>query len=96
MLSPVATCPPKKFVGKNAWEVRSGPLPSWSGQYLYCFNTDGTAYVVDVGAKGKIAAQNELGEAIWGSPAVANNAIYVRSHDHLWKIAESGHPPSGS
>lgn len=81
----------KKRLGGSFWAT-----PVLVGQYLYCFNTDGTAYVVDVGAKGKIAAQNELGEAIWGSPAVANNAIYVRSHDHLWKIAKSGHPPSGS
>ena len=46
-------------------------------------------YVMDVDAKGKIVAENELGEGIWGSPAVADNAIYVRSHNHLWKIAES-------
>lgn len=78
----------KKRLGGAFWAT-----PVLAGQYLYCFNTDGTAYVMDVDAKGKIVAENELGEGIWGSPAVADNAIYVRSHNHLWKIAESSPPP---
>ena len=78
----------KKRLGGSFWST-----PVLAGHYLYCFNTDGTAYVMDVDAKGKIVAENELGEGIWGSPAVADNAIYVRSHNHLWKIAESSPPP---
>ena len=48
----------------------------------------GTVRVIDVtGKKGKIVAKNELGETILCTPAIANDALFVRSHDHLWKIS---------
>ena len=57
-------------------------------EHLYAVNADGVGYVVRLGGKkGEIVAQNELGEAILGSPAVADGALYLRSDAHLWKIA---------
>jgi outer membrane protein assembly factor BamB len=83
------------------WKLRLGgrfwATPVASGNYLYCINAAGTAYVVDLGdataqaneppTKGKIVSTNEFGDEVFGSPAVAGNALYVRSHARLWKIA---------
>jgi len=38
-------------------------------------------------SKGEIVATNEFGERVLGSPAVADDAIYVRSDSSLWKIS---------
>ena len=37
---------------------------------------------------GEIVSQLDLTETILCSPAAANNALYVRSDGHLWKIAD--------
>ncbi|MEQ8211176.1 MAG: PQQ-binding-like beta-propeller repeat protein [Lacipirellulaceae bacterium] len=80
------------------WELRlSGRFwatPVLAGETLYCINADGLAFVVDLteankGKKGKIAAKPDFREEVLGSPAIAGNAMFVRSHQHLWKIAKS-------
>lgn len=78
-----------------SWKLRLGgqfwATPVLVGDYLYCINADGTCYVVDRGApggKGTIVAENEFGENVYGSPAVADDGLFVRSHAHLWKIAK--------
>lgn len=78
-----------------SWKLRLGgrfwATPILVGNHLYCINADGKSFVVELGAtgeKGKLVAENEFGEEILGSPAVAGNALFVRSHAHLWKISE--------
>jgi hypothetical protein len=39
------------------------------------------------GKEGTISGTIELGETILGTPAIANDSIYVRSDGHLWKIS---------
>lgn len=77
--------------GKVLWQLRlKGPFsstPVASGGKLYCFNEDGTCHVVQPEAtKGSIVATSSLGETILCTPAVADNAMYVRSDGKLWKI----------
>ena len=78
-----------------AWKLRLGgrfwATPVSVGKYLYCINADGRCFVVErgeAGEKGRIVVENEFGEAVLGSPAVADNGLFVRSHAHLWKIAK--------
>ncbi len=78
--------------GKLLWQLRlegaftSSPVAA--DGHLFFFNEKGVAHVVDVtGEKGKIVAKNELGETILCTPAIANNALFVRSNGHLWKIS---------
>lgn len=78
-----------------AWKLRLGgrfwATPVLAGKYLYCINADGKSYVVELGEdgeKGKLVAENDFGEDILGSPAVADGGLFVRSHSHLWKIAK--------
>ncbi|MEM8866545.1 MAG: PQQ-binding-like beta-propeller repeat protein, partial [Planctomycetota bacterium] len=54
---------------------------------LYCINESGTAFVVDAAGKGEILAKCDFGESIYGSPAVADDGMFVRSNAKLWKIA---------
>ena len=79
--------------GKRLWQLRlKGPFSSTavaSNGHLYYFNEKGVVFVVKpTKEKGEIVSQLELGETILCSPAVAGNALYVRSDGTLWKIAE--------
>lgn len=78
--------------GNLAWRLRlKGPFtatPVGAGNLLVFFNEAGLGQVVDVsGPEGKLVSENDLKETILGTPAIANNAIYVRSDQHLWKLA---------
>ncbi|MGI9427205.1 MAG: PQQ-binding-like beta-propeller repeat protein [Bythopirellula sp.] len=77
------------------WKLRLGgrfwATPVSVGNYLYCINADGKCFVVErgqAGEKGRIVAENEFGEDVLSSPAVADNGLFVRSHAHLWRIAK--------
>lgn len=80
--------------GKSNWKLRiqgrHWATPIVTDDYLYCINQDGAAKIVELGEKGKIVGQAEFGEAVYGTPAVVENAMYVRSAGHLWKITSSG------
>ncbi len=87
--------------GKGLWQMRLmveiGDKPSRgmfsatpvaAGGHLYIVNEDGVLMVVKAGGeKGEIVAHHEFGETILASPAIANGALYLRSDQHLWKIA---------
>jgi outer membrane protein assembly factor BamB len=60
--------------------------PLLGPEHLYCFNAKGDALVLDL--KGEILAEINMVEEILASPAVSGSAMFVRSHSHLWKIAE--------
>ena len=53
---------------------------------MVCVGTKGKVAIVDI-VNEKEIANPELGETITASPAVADNAIYIRSDAHLWKFA---------
>lgn len=75
---------------KIAWTQRLGgsvwATPLSTPTHLYCFNAKGTALVLDLA--GEIVAEIEMDEEFLASPAVSGNAMFVRSHKRLWKIAE--------
>ncbi|MEX0793962.1 MAG: PQQ-binding-like beta-propeller repeat protein, partial [Pirellulaceae bacterium] len=78
--------------GEIAWSSRlKGPFwasPVLAGKYLYCASFEGVVQVVDVESeKGEIVSTIEMGEQIQATPAIAGNALYLRSDTHLWKIA---------
>ncbi|BBO33494.1 PQQ-binding-like beta-propeller repeat protein [Lacipirellula parvula] len=60
--------------------------PLLGPEHLYCFNAKGDAFVLNL--KGEILAEINMVEEILASPAVSGNSMFVRSHSHLWKIAE--------
>ncbi len=76
----------KKRIGGSYWAT-----PVAVGSLLYALDDRGNMNVIDLSQGGDIVAKNSFGddEETLGSPAVAGNAIYVRSHKHLWKIAKT-------
>ena len=77
--------------GKAIWQLRlkgqHWATPVVAGQHLYCLNQDGEARVVKLGdEQGEIVAEHNFGATLHASPAVADNALYVRSDKYLWKI----------
>lgn len=79
--------------GKRIWQLRlKGPFsgtPVAANGHLFYFNEKGLAFVVrPTKEKGEIVSELDLGETILSSPAVADNAIYIRSDGSLWKFAD--------
>lgn len=79
--------------GELLWFVRlkgtHWATPVLAGGHLYCVNQDGEMQVVRVGDKeGEVVAENRFDETMHATPAVAGDALYVRSDKHLWKIAK--------
>jgi outer membrane protein assembly factor BamB len=81
------------FEGNRKWVARledAGQIwstPVLAGDHLYAFGMNGKCFTVAVtGDKAEVIQESELGEEVLGSPAVSNNAMYVRSTDALWKI----------
>lgn len=78
--------------GKSLWQLRVGGTfwgtPVVAGDRMICINQEGKAKVLQLGeTKAEVIGESDFGELIQASPAIAGNAIYVRSDKHLWKIA---------
>ncbi len=81
--------------GELSWQARlpdAGQFwatPVVAGDYLYAFALSGKCFIVRLGkTEGTVIAECELGEEVLGSPALAKDALFVRSTGSLWKIAE--------
>jgi len=81
--------------GEMKWQAR---LPDagqfWStpvvaGQHLYAFAMNGKVFTIQLSdTSGEVVATSELGEEVLGSPAIHDNAIFVRSVGALMKLAK--------
>ena len=76
--------------GKPIWQERVGgkfwASPLYAGGRLYLFDEDGQGHVLAVGREGKKLATNKLDDGCRASPAVAGNALFVRTLTHLYRI----------
>ena len=78
--------------GDVLWKLRlKGQFwatPVVAGEHMYIVNQDGLMQVVRLGDKeGEIVSRGEFGERVFGTPVIADGAIYVRTDASLWKIA---------
>lgn len=79
--------------GELIWQMRldgknftSSPVAA--GNFIYVFNESGKATIVeDTGDEGRVVGGGELNETILCSPAIADDALFVRSDQHLFKIS---------
>jgi outer membrane protein assembly factor BamB len=88
----VITCADARS-GEQLWQFRlKGGLyyatPVAAGGHVYVFHEDGTAQVLKSGDRAELVGSHEFKEPILCTPAIAGNALYVRSDGHLWKIAQ--------
>jgi outer membrane protein assembly factor BamB len=79
--------------GNVAWRLRlKGPFsgtPVAAAGHIYIFSEKGTGQVIKPSAdKGEVVDTAELGESIMSTPAIAGEAVYVRSDQHLWKFGK--------
>jgi outer membrane protein assembly factor BamB len=76
------------------WRVRlEGPIsstPVVADGHMFLFNEKGLGQIVKLGETGELVGSHDFGDTILCTPAIANDALYVRSDKHLWKISESG------
>ena len=80
--------------GQQVYKVRVGggghtfsASPVASGSRVYFLSEDGITFVLDTGDAYRELAKNELGEMSLASPAIAGNALYIRTQSKLYKIA---------
>jgi outer membrane protein assembly factor BamB len=66
--------------------------PVWDGGRVYVFNEDGKATVLEAGRTFKVLAENLLEDGFMASPAVAGEALLLRTRTHLYKIQEPQKP----
>ena len=76
--------------GKVHWSERlAGDFsasPVYADGRLYFVNEAGVTYVVRAGQEFELLATNDLEEGALASPAVADEALYLRTELHLWRI----------
>jgi outer membrane protein assembly factor BamB len=77
--------------GQVLWQLRlKGAIwgsPVLVRDHMYLINRDGLGLVVQLGEKPEIIGEGPLGEEVLASPAVADEALFIRSKNHLWKVA---------
>jgi len=87
----VATCLDAK-TGEVLWQERLegnfSASPLYADGRIYLFNHDATATAIAADRRYKKLAENHLNGDMRASPAVAGNALLLRTRTHLYKIAE--------
>lgn len=78
--------------GELRWQIRlTGPFsssPIAAGGHVYCVNEAGLVQVVRPDdPRGRVVGRMDLGETILCTPAIAGDGLYIRSDEHLWKLA---------
>lgn len=78
--------------GAGIWTHRLGGKYSASPLYnqgrVYFFDEDGETRVIEASGEFKLLATNKLDAGCMASPAVAGDALFVRTKTHLYRIEE--------
>lgn len=61
--------------------------PWTQGDKVFCVDTSGTTYVVTGGREFRLIGRNVIDEQTWATAAIADDALYFRTIDHLYCIA---------
>ena len=62
----------------------------WAGAgKVFCLDENAQTFVVQAGPEFKLLGKNSLNEMCWSSPAVAGDAIFLRTVDRLYCIQQS-------
>jgi len=77
--------------GALVWQKRLGgsfsASPIYADGHIYFPDEDGVTTVMRPGRTAEIIAKNQLDDGCMASPAVADNAILLRTKTHLYRIA---------
>jgi outer membrane protein assembly factor BamB len=83
----------KMATGERQYQQRLGggtsgftSSPVAAGGHLYITNEEGHSYVLALGPEYKLLAENEIGETVMATPAIADGVLYMRGGKHLFAI----------
>lgn len=62
--------------------------PVAAGGKVFVTSADGVVTVLGSGEKLEILSSNDLAEPVYGTPALVESAIYIRSVGHLWAFGD--------
>ncbi|MBV9124269.1 MAG: PQQ-like beta-propeller repeat protein [Planctomycetes bacterium] len=89
--SGMATCL-DAATGRQVWQKRLGgqffASPIYADGRLYCFNDEGTGYVMQPGRQPKLLAVNKLDDGCMATPAAAGQDLIVRTRTHLYCLRQ--------
>ena len=78
--------------GAVHWQHRVGgnfaASPIYAAGRMYFFGQDGTTTVLEPGPQYKKLAENSLEGEVKASPAIACDALFIRTRTHLYKIEQ--------
>jgi outer membrane protein assembly factor BamB len=87
----VATCLEAK-TGKQVWQERLdgefSAAPVYADGRMYFCSQDAMTYVLAPGRTFNVLATNRLDDGFMASPAVADNALFLRTKTHLYRIQQ--------
>jgi len=87
----IAACLDAK-TGKELWKQRLGgnfsASPLYANGRIYLFDEKGKATVIEAAPKYRALATNILDDGFMASPAVAGNALYLRTKTSLYRVEE--------
>jgi outer membrane protein assembly factor BamB len=76
--------------GKEIWRERVGGNHSASPVYaegrIYFCSEEGKTVVIKAGRQFEKMAENQLADGFMASPAIAGNALYLRTKTHLYRV----------
>lgn len=79
--------------GELVWQSRVGGTfsasPIHAAGRIYLFDEDGKTTVIQAGREFKVLAENQLDNGFMASPAVAGNALFLRTRQHVYRIEET-------
>ena len=76
----------QKRLGGGTSAFSSSPVAA--GGHLYITNEEGHSYVLALGSEYKTVAENDLGETVMATPAIADGVLYIRGGKHMFAIGE--------
>jgi outer membrane protein assembly factor BamB len=83
--------------GSAIWKRRLGGTfsssPMIAGQSLYCANEEGLVFVIKLGGRGEVIAENRMESGIVASPIISENRLYLRTLTGLHCIVPSSAAP---
>jgi outer membrane protein assembly factor BamB len=85
----IASCVEAK-TGELIWQKRLtgeySASPVYADGKIWLFSEDGKTSVIQPGRTFALLAENQLNDGFLASPAVADNAFYLRTRTHLYRI----------
>jgi outer membrane protein assembly factor BamB len=78
--------------GQQVWRERVGgnysASPVYAAGRIYFFNEEGKTTAVEAGREFKKLSENQLDDGFMASPAIAGNALFLRTRTALYRIEE--------